>query len=80
MSFCFDCSKTGDVMERHFRSNACITWAGIRGKWWKRRNLFELTDIGYSRKSEMRPYIEPKDLPTFDKAKPVVNLLEGTNV
>jgi hypothetical protein len=62
MSFCFNNSTTGEVMERHFRSNACITWAGIRGKWWKRRNIFELIDIDYRRKSEMRPYIDPKDL------------------
>jgi hypothetical protein len=80
MSFCFNNSTTGEVMERHFRSNACITWAGIGGKWWKRRNIFELTDIGYRRKSEIRPYIDPKDLSSFDKAKSVVKLLEGTNV
>lgn len=74
MAFRFQQTTAGQVMENHFRANACLLWAGFSTGWFSRRNCFQLTDVGFKRKAEIRPYIDEADLMAFNEAMPVVSL------
>jgi hypothetical protein len=80
MRFRFKFDPYGYEKEIQYRCKACVVWAGIDENHGIKRNFFGLTDIGFKKKKEMRRYVDPKDRKAFDRAKPVLMMLEDVHV